>query len=71
MAEVIALKAKTGDAPKVDMGLLKAKAAVLQLAVSGLRATEARRDQIEGLEALAYEVNCLITDGKLPWEASR
>jgi hypothetical protein len=35
----------------------------------GESAMDVSRDQIEGLEALTYEVNCLIADGKLPWGA--
>lgn len=58
MAKVKMVKA---EALKVDTGLITAKAAVLQLAIGGLRGREASRDQIEGTRSAG------VRGDMLPW----
>jgi hypothetical protein len=70
MAKVIQMKRTAAKAAPAAMPEhLAEKTALLRLALRGLRSDHVvSESEHTAVETLAYEVECLISDGKLPWE---
>lgn len=71
MPKVIQMRKTAAKAAPATMPEhLAAKVALLRLAIGGLR-DYAPESKCAAVETLAYEVECLIVDGALPWEGAR
>jgi hypothetical protein len=69
MAKVLQMrKTAAKAAPAAMPEHLAAKAALLRLAINGLR-DDVPASKFAAVEMLAYEIECLIVDGRLPWDA--